>query len=176
MDLLSLGASLASQIQKAIHAELACETTPGLFNLTHSPIPQHVNTSTCTASEPRCVCRRSESAVTIKRVGSIIAGSTLKFSHAGCTAQLMMHAQFRRSLENVRLFMVYKYFAMAFAYVTMQPLQNYTSRKPDSHFCKRRKGLVNCMCIQAMSHCIVQSGPTLPATAGIVKILLREHA
>ena len=48
MDLLSLGASLASQIQKAIHAELACETTPGLFNLTHSPIPQHV-----TASEPR---------------------------------------------------------------------------------------------------------------------------
>ena len=174
MDLLSLGASLASQIQKAIHAELACETTPGL---THSPIPQHVSTaSTRTASEPRCVRRRSESAVTIKRVGSVIAGSALKFSHAGCTAQLMMHAQFRRSLENVRLFMVSKYFAMAFAYVTMQPLQNYTSRKPDSHFCKRRKGLVNCMCIQAMSHCIVQSGPTLPATAGTVKILLREHA
>ena len=162
MDLLSLGASLASQIQKAIHAELTCETTPGLFNLTHSPIPQHVSTSTCTASEPRCVCRRSESAVTIKRVGSIIAGSALKFSHAGCTAQLMTHAQFRRSLENVRLFMVSKYFAMAFAYVTMQPLQNYTSRKPDSHFCKRRKGLVNCVYKPCPLYCTERSMQPFP--------------
>ena len=53
----SLGASLASQTQKAIYAEVACETAAGL---THSTIPQHVSTSTCTASEPQCVCHRSD--------------------------------------------------------------------------------------------------------------------
>ena len=84
IGLLSLGASLASQTQKAIYAEVACETTAGL---THSTIPQHVSTSMRTASEPQCVCHRSD--FCRHKRGSNRRKRTQSFS--GCTAQLVTY-------------------------------------------------------------------------------------
>ena len=117
IGLLSLGASLASQTQKAIYAEVACETTAGL---THSTIPQHVSTSMCTASEPQCVCHRSD--FRRHKRGGNRRKRTQIFS--GCTAQLVTYAQsstctslqgFQRLCNDIC--------------ACHQPLQNYTQEK-----------------------------------------------
>ena len=73
----SLGASLASQTQKAIYAEVACETAAGFNSLYDSSACQYVYVYSVRATMRMPCAIDQTSAVTSV---AVIAGSALKFS------------------------------------------------------------------------------------------------